>query len=371
VTPPAATGRRILFLAPHPDDEVLALGATLAEAARSGARVRVAFLTSGDGFPWAAARRFRLPPGPRTMQRLAAVREDEARAATAALGGEPAFLGFPDRLLAPLWLEGWDGPLRSRYTGRRETPAGLPHTAPALLEALTTLLAAEAPDTVYLPDSLDDHPDHWAAACFAALALVRLPGPAPAARSYLVHRGAWPPRTAGPLAPPAPLAGLPIRWESRTPAPADLSAKATALAEHRTQLAVSGTYLRAFLRPNELCAAWEPARVGEWLPDAVRDRWGRRLVPGADFTHLGAFVDGDSLRLRLRIRGTRVPGARYRLFWTPLEGSAPRTHVCPLPGTLEAAIPRAAAAGGLLLGADAWGLGLQLDRTPIYRIAAG
>src|SRR5262249_38101626 len=49
--PPPARGDRLLVLAPHCDDETLGVGASIAHAARVGARVRVILVTNGDGFP--------------------------------------------------------------------------------------------------------------------------------------------------------------------------------------------------------------------------------------------------------------------------------------------------------------------------------
>ena len=44
---------RLLVLAPHPDDESLAIGGLLRLARAVGASVRVIYLTSGENNPWA------------------------------------------------------------------------------------------------------------------------------------------------------------------------------------------------------------------------------------------------------------------------------------------------------------------------------
>lgn len=372
--PPEPAADRVLFLAPHPDDEVLALGATLADAVRAGAAVRVVFLTGGDAYPWAAIRRFRAPATRATLRRLADLRAEEARRAAAALGVEPLFLGFPDRGLADLWLQGWDRPLASRYTGRCECPGdafapGAPYTAPTLLAVLEGLLRDWRPARVYYPSTLDDHPDHWATGCFATLALARARIPA-AERTYLVHRGRWPegPRTA-PLAPPPELAPFPPTWEPLTPSPAGLTAKETALACHATQLAVSGAYLRSFLRPNELCAApAPPAAWGEWIADAVADRFQRRLLPGADLVAFGVFPRAGGGALRVRLRGAPTRGLSYRVHWLPLSEAAPRVRTAALGRQLEHAIPAEDLIGDLLIAASVWGGGFQWDRTPWSRV---
>src|SRR5437764_1349275 len=45
----------VLIVAPHPDDESLGCAGVMLRASRLGMRVRVVFLTNGDGYPKAAA----------------------------------------------------------------------------------------------------------------------------------------------------------------------------------------------------------------------------------------------------------------------------------------------------------------------------
>ncbi len=91
-TPPARTGptppiaaKSVLVLAPHADDESLGCGGLLVQLARSGARVRVLYLTDSAGFP---------NPSPERS----AVRKEEARQALVQLGVEetPRWLDLPD-----------------------------------------------------------------------------------------------------------------------------------------------------------------------------------------------------------------------------------------------------------------------------------
>jgi LmbE family N-acetylglucosaminyl deacetylase len=86
--------RRILILAPHPDDEIVACGIAARRARLTGARIFVLFLTTGV-------------PAPETLwpwQRAAhparvARRREEARAATALIGEPIGFLDYPSRQL--------------------------------------------------------------------------------------------------------------------------------------------------------------------------------------------------------------------------------------------------------------------------------
>ncbi len=114
-------GRRWLFLSPHPDDEILGPGGTLARAVRAGIEVTLVVVTDGGA------------------QGDAATRGAEARAAAAALGlAAPSFLNFADRSLrAP---------------------------EPALEGAIARLLQGTAPDVVFVTSPVELHPDHRALA---------------------------------------------------------------------------------------------------------------------------------------------------------------------------------------------------------------
>ena len=88
---------RVMVLAPHPDDETLGCGATIAKLTASGAHVVVVFVSDGGmGDPQAYC-------GGDVVQ----VRKAEAERATSALGvADVRFLGFPDgELVADAALE--------------------------------------------------------------------------------------------------------------------------------------------------------------------------------------------------------------------------------------------------------------------------
>lgn len=117
---------RVLVLAPHPDDETLVCGGTIARLASEGAHVQVVVVTDGT------ASRVDLEEG-----ELRRRRRDEARTACDALGvPPPLFHGFPDGGLEGLVDE----------VGR---------------EVASHLRDLE-PDVVFLPWFGDGHPDHRA-----------------------------------------------------------------------------------------------------------------------------------------------------------------------------------------------------------------
>ncbi len=81
---------RVLVLPPHPDDESLGCGGTVAVLAQGGATVTILSATDGD-----ATRGSSLP-----REEIARRRRAEAERAAAALGARPRFLGLPDGALA-------------------------------------------------------------------------------------------------------------------------------------------------------------------------------------------------------------------------------------------------------------------------------
>lgn len=120
--------RRVLVLAPHPDDETLGCGGTVARLADAGRHVTVAVVTDGEATRGSA----------KSPAVTAALRRDEATAAVRILGaaGPPRFLGLPDGSVAA--------------------------HVDALAAAVRALVEEVAPEAVFLPWFLDGHPDHRA-----------------------------------------------------------------------------------------------------------------------------------------------------------------------------------------------------------------
>lgn len=116
-------------LAPHPDDETLGCGATIARKRAAGAEVTVIFATDGS----------RSHAGRVRPDDLARRRRDEALRACATLGVPPEavhFLGFRDGELAD-------------------------HLAQAAA-AIAQILRKRRPEELFVSTALDRHPDHVA-----------------------------------------------------------------------------------------------------------------------------------------------------------------------------------------------------------------
>ncbi len=151
-----AAWRRVLVLAPHPDDETLATGGLLQRVVASGGSLRVVFATDGENNPWpqrVLERRWRIDAAGRA--RWAARRRAETLAALACLGVRPAdtrFLHLPDQGLTRLLL-----------AGNQEVVARLAHEL------------MWGPTLVVAPAGCDRHPDHSALAALLRLTVDRLP----------------------------------------------------------------------------------------------------------------------------------------------------------------------------------------------------
>ena len=118
---------RVLVLAPHPDDETIGCGGTIARWAAQGADIEVVVLTDGEA----------TIGGQRSVAATAAARRSEAALAAGLLGaGTVITPGLPD--------------------GRLSTELA------ALGDVLDAALERHRPEVVLLPWPVDGHPDHRA-----------------------------------------------------------------------------------------------------------------------------------------------------------------------------------------------------------------
>lgn len=127
------TGRVILAITPHPDDESYTVGGVLAKAVSEGHTAQVLCATRGEG---GEIRR----PGLATPESLGEVRARELAGACSALGAQPPhFLGYRDGTLSMLDL--------GEAVGR-----------------VVRVIRAVRPDVVVTlgPDGVYGHPDHIA-----------------------------------------------------------------------------------------------------------------------------------------------------------------------------------------------------------------
>lgn len=196
-----------LILAPHPDDESIGCGGLIAECAAQSRPVRVVILSDGG------ASHPNSPSFPRS--RLAALRQEETRAAVAELGLDPsrdlAFLGQPD--------------------------AALPSQGPGFEAAVAAILrlagTGPPPAAVFTTWGHDPHTDHKAARAIGAAVARTLPS-RPRFFSYPVWGWAFAHPIPGFPTPPEPDLSEPLRGV-RFATDRHLSEKRKAVMSHRSQ----------------------------------------------------------------------------------------------------------------------------------------
>jgi LmbE family N-acetylglucosaminyl deacetylase len=215
-----AADQRLVVVAPHPDDEVLACGGLLAMHLARGGRCLVVAVTDGDAS--------HLDSPHWTRDSLGAARRNESAAGLAALGSQKGACTEVERFGIP------DGAVAAHEH--------------ALCERLSTVL--EARDVVVTTWRLDGHPDHdtTGRACARACALAGV---------RLLEAPVWMWHWASPGDDRVPwqrLASLPIDAEA-------MRRKQAALAAHHTQLTV---------RERTEGDALEPVLGAEILARALR-----------------------------------------------------------------------------------------------------
>jgi LmbE family N-acetylglucosaminyl deacetylase len=198
---------RILYFAPHPDDESLGGGGLVQKAVAVGAQMRFVFLTNGDRNPWpqrVMERRVFLDA--KARRGWGTRRRQEALNALAVLGiGEPAeahFFSWPDQGITPRLMAADD----------------------ASVEAICEMISGWRPTMVFTPAAEDTHPDHSAFFVMLQVALDRMRDrgfPVRHVFSYIVH---------------APKAKVHKDARMLRLSGAEKDVKAEAIQEHETQM---------------------------------------------------------------------------------------------------------------------------------------
>jgi len=113
-----------MVFAPHPDDDILGCGGTLAQHIQHGAEVLIVYMTSGDAERVSGT----------TAQELAHIREKEAKNGAAKVGiSDLIFLRYPD--------------------GKLEASRDA-------IDQVVNLIGSYKPELVYIPHKRDAHKDH-------------------------------------------------------------------------------------------------------------------------------------------------------------------------------------------------------------------
>lgn len=164
---------RLLYFAPHPDDETLAGGGLIQKASAIGAQLCVVFLTNGDRNPWPQRVMERsIFLDAKARRRWGMRRQGEARAALDMLGAggsaEVHFIGWSDQSVTSLLMTADE----------------------VALDKIVNFIREWKPTQIFTPAAEDTHPDHSAFFVILQLALDRLHArgfDTKPTLSYLVH----------------------------------------------------------------------------------------------------------------------------------------------------------------------------------------
>lgn len=328
---------RILIVAPHPDDEVLAAGGLISQAKSQGDSVRVVFVTNGDGFRRGIeAWKGEIPVDPQDFLAYGEQRQEEAKRALAVLGvGEEdlSFLGYPDGGVGKMWENSWSDqePYLSPTTRKSHVPyshalsPGAAYVAPNLIADLVRVISYFHPTLIYTSDTDDSHPDHWATGAFTLAALAACPRSQvpqlPPVYTYLVHSGLWQITPAiskaNPLLPPAYFLARGTPWYKLALSNETLERKKQALQEYKTQKKVISGFMANFLRPNEVFSQGVIKTIGNTPSLIIRDFRGdsvaQKIERGGDFRALYLGLNQGDLEVRLDLWGPVGPLVTYRL----------------------------------------------------------
>jgi LmbE family N-acetylglucosaminyl deacetylase len=261
---------RLMVFSPHPDDENLGAGGLIQRVLKAGGKVKLIFITSGDGFPEGVEEEDHISnPTAKDYRKYGVERREEALKATATLAMEEhdvIFLGFPDGGLSYLRSKFRARPYRSPFTEENRPPISediIPHTdytGQDLTREIERVIAEFRPNLVATTPAEDQHPDHNSTYFFVKEVLghrnKKHPNLKPRVLTFLIHFGQWPiaqgSGTGLRLDPPDGFPDEGRRWISFPLKPEEVETKRKAILEYHTQMLVMGRFLMSFARSNEL-----------------------------------------------------------------------------------------------------------------------
>jgi len=292
------SGIRAVVFSPHPDDETLAAGGLIQRILEKGGKVRVVFMTNGDGYLEGVRKESgEVKVMASDFVNYGIKRQEEALKAISHLGikqRQALFLGFPDQGLDHLWRY-WTSfkPYTSPYThlnscSYRSSYMRLKYAGGDLEKEIEHILQDFKPDWVIIPDPRDLHPDHAATGVFVLDSLRRFDREERISLqktevfTYLVHyrdypdAGMWRKWVAASGIGSFNIAAKELsgsQWLDFAMTPEELSKKRLALNSYPSQMEVLGGLMRRFIRPVEIFGRLNPAQVIE-VPAAYEKQLG-------------------------------------------------------------------------------------------------
>jgi LmbE family N-acetylglucosaminyl deacetylase len=329
---------RILILAPHPDDEILATAGVIHEAIKLGLPIQVVFYTYGDNNVWSFTLYKKRPVlSVEEVRKMGEHRFEEANAAAKEMGLSPdqlIFLGYPDFGTQHIWREHWkdEPPFRSMFTKATNVPystalnPGAPYKGESILQDLKTVIRDFHPTKVFVSHPADYNPDHRTLYVFTRVALWDLAKDIqtelyPALTHYKVWPSEKPVKQGQPLGPPSPLFEA-NQWQVFFVSAEARKAKQSAIEKHATQYGYSPKYLNSFVRENELFGDFpdivlientlHPTSLGK-DDDPIHleeELTPEELAADANLDEVSVQYEDDSLIMNIQHSKNLSPGAR-------------------------------------------------------------
>jgi len=274
-------GTRVIIFSPHPDDESIAAAGLIQRVLEGEGKVRVVFVTNGDGYTYAVRLRVKNARiSAKDFIEYGKKRQEEAVQAMCELGLQPedvTFLGFPDAGIDDLWESNWSNvqPFISPHTlfdrpHRKGLKRWVKYSGVSLRDEIESVIKDFSPDWVVLPDPRDYHPDHAAAGIFVLDALETLYSNEDVLPSkvltYLVHYKDYPQGddwskeisstgVGGYTNVSSNVSGKTLadtNWLTLPMSPEEVEGKRRALLSHASQLQMLSIFFRNFLLPSEM-----------------------------------------------------------------------------------------------------------------------
>ncbi|MCS7201089.1 MAG: PIG-L family deacetylase [Patescibacteria group bacterium] len=256
---------RILVIVAHPDDETIAMGGYLAKAMVNGAKVKVVFITNGEGNLYYAYLREKNIFNKDRFVIEETVRISEAIDALTSLGlsrENIIFIGFPHRYLKRLFLKHRDSKFISPLTHQdhplveNEYNKNSDYTASNLENIIKKIIVDYQPTKIFTHSAFDKHNDHYAVNQIVRDVLRDINFNSENFYSFLIHYNnfskPWYLNKNSQLLPPDELVDK--EWLLFALNTYLMKAKEEALLNYESQLKSPylNLFLRSFIRKNEL-----------------------------------------------------------------------------------------------------------------------
>jgi len=268
---------RVIVFAPHNDDEALGCAEFIKKTIINGGKVKVVFITNGDGFKNAIQLYyFNLNPKPNDFIKFGYTRQQESITALEKLGvsrDNIIFLGYPDGGILALWDLYFDNSKSyvSAYTKSNKTPYNnsftkdVSYTGENIVSDFTKLIEDYKPTCVVMPHPNDRHPDHYATNAFVKYTLEEINYKPDKELLYLVHRGDWPILMVESknlyLSPPYKLINTGTTWYALKLTATDVKEKASIIKIYKTQIIPLWLLMSSFRRKNELFGEYDDLKL--------------------------------------------------------------------------------------------------------------